>query len=67
MGTKDILQLIEYLISGGYLYSMNGEYPTLKVTELGIEVLKGKQKYLKKKLKKSNNFLMKKLTPYLKR
>ncbi|EMF0277285.1 DNA helicase RecQ [Enterococcus hirae] len=49
---KDILQLIEYLISGGYLYSMNGEYPTLKVTELGIEVLKGKQKVFKKEAEK---------------
>ena len=49
---KDILQLIEYLISGGYLFSMNGEYPTLKITELGIEVLKGKQKVFKKETKK---------------
>lgn len=49
---KDILQLIEYLIYGGYLFSMNGEYPTLKITELGIEVLKGKQKVFKKETKK---------------
>ncbi|MBF8807911.1 MAG: DNA helicase RecQ [Enterococcus lacertideformus] len=49
---KDILQLIEYLISGGYLLSMNGEYPILKVTELGINVLKGKQKVFKKEAKK---------------
>ncbi len=31
---------------------MNGEYPTLKVTELGIEVLKGKQKVFKKEAEK---------------
>ncbi|OQO71277.1 ATP-dependent DNA helicase RecQ [Enterococcus villorum] len=49
---KDILQFIEYLISGGYLFSMNGEYPTLKITELGIEVLKGNQKVFKKETKK---------------
>lgn len=49
---KDILQLIEFLISSGYLCVMNGEFPVLKVTALGIEVLKGKQKVFKKEAKK---------------
>lgn len=49
---KDILQLIEYLLSSGYLFALNGEYPTLKVTEFGVEVLKGNQKVFKKETKK---------------
>lgn len=49
---KDILQLIEYLISGGYLLSVSGEYPVLKVTESGIAVLTGKKQVFKKEPKK---------------
>ncbi|WP_165006119.1 MULTISPECIES: DNA helicase RecQ [unclassified Enterococcus] len=49
---KEILQLIEYLISGGYLVSVSGEYPVLKVTELGIQVLKGKESVYRKEPKK---------------
>ncbi|MFS0926823.1 DNA helicase RecQ [Enterococcus durans] len=49
---KDILQLIEFLISGGYLLSVSGEYPVLKVTELGIAVLTGKKQVFKKEPKK---------------
>lgn len=49
---KDILQLIEFLISSGYLLSGNGEYPVLKVTELGIAVLTGKKQVFKKEPKK---------------
>ncbi|TBX30296.1 DNA helicase RecQ [Enterococcus durans] len=49
---KDILQLIEFLISGGYLLSVSGEYPVLKVTESGIAVLTGKKQVFKKEPKK---------------
>lgn len=49
---KDILQLIEFLISGGYLLSVSGEYPVLKVTESGITVLTGKKQVFKKEPKK---------------
>ncbi|WP_426288415.1 DNA helicase RecQ [Enterococcus durans] len=49
---KDILQLIEFLISDGYLLSVSGEYPVLKVTESGIAVLTGKKQVFKKEPKK---------------
>ncbi|QED59353.1 DNA helicase RecQ [Enterococcus durans] len=49
---KDILQLIEFLISGGYLLSVSGEYPVLKITESGIAVLTGKKQVFKKEPKK---------------
>ena len=46
------MQLIEFLISGGYLLSVSGEYPVLKVTESGIAVLTGKKQVFKKEPKK---------------
>ncbi len=49
---KDILQLIEFLISSGYLLSVSGEYPVLKVTEPGIDILMGKKQVFKKEPKK---------------
>ncbi len=49
---KDILQLIEYLISSGYLLSVTGEFPVLKVTDKGIQVLKNEQKVYRKEAKK---------------
>ncbi|THE10100.1 DNA helicase RecQ [Enterococcus hirae] len=51
-GQKEILQLIEYLISGGYLIATSGEYPVLKVSEAGVHVLMGETKVYKKEPKK---------------
>ncbi|HFC9374555.1 TPA: DNA helicase RecQ [Enterococcus faecium] len=49
---KETMQLIEYLISNGYLLIINGEYPVLKVTERGIQVLKGQESVYRKEPKK---------------
>lgn len=49
---KETMQLIEYLISNGYLLTINGEYPALKVTERGIQVLKGQESVYRKEPKK---------------
>ncbi|HFQ3840099.1 DNA helicase RecQ [Enterococcus lactis] len=49
---KETMQLIEYLISNGYLLTINGEYPILKVTERGIQVLKGQEAVYRKEPKK---------------
>ncbi|EPC6550445.1 TPA: DNA helicase RecQ [Enterococcus faecium] len=49
---KETMQLIEYLISNGYLLTINGEYPVLKVTERGIQVLKGQESVYRKEPKK---------------
>lgn len=49
---KETMQLIEYLISNGYLLTINGEYPVLKVTERGIQVLKGQESVYRKETKK---------------
>lgn len=49
---KETMQLIEYLISNGYLLTVNGEYPILKGTERGIQVLKGQEAVYRKEPKK---------------
>ncbi|WP_395531370.1 DNA helicase RecQ [Enterococcus faecium] len=49
---KETMQLIEYFISNGYLLTINGEYPVLKVTERGIQVLKGQESVYRKEPKK---------------
>lgn len=49
---KETMQLIEYLISNGYLLTINGEYPVLKVTERGKQVLKGQESVYRKEPKK---------------
>ena len=49
---KETMQLIEHLISNGYLLTINGEYPVLKVTERGIQVLKGQESVYRKEPKK---------------
>ncbi|MFP3931277.1 DNA helicase RecQ [Enterococcus faecium] len=49
---KETMQLIEYLLSNGYLLTINGEYPVLKVTERGIQVLKGQESVYRKEPKK---------------
>ncbi|HGV8358802.1 DNA helicase RecQ [Enterococcus faecium] len=54
---KETMQLIEYLISNGYLLTINGEYPVLKVTERGIQVLKGQESVYRKEPKKVQQLL----------
>ncbi|HFH0610486.1 TPA: DNA helicase RecQ [Enterococcus faecium] len=49
---KETMQLIEYLISNGYLLTVDEEYPILKVTERGIQVLKGQEAVYRKEPKK---------------
>ena len=63
---KETMQLIEYLISNGYLLTINGEYPVLKVTERGIQVLKGQESVYRKEPKKVSSYRMKKPIHYLK-
>ncbi len=63
---KETMQLIEYLISNGYLLTVNGEYPILKVTERGIQVLKGQEAVYRKEPKKSSSCRMKRPIHYLK-
>ncbi|MDI6667788.1 DNA helicase RecQ [Leuconostoc falkenbergense] len=38
---KDLTQFIDYLTADGYLRFEGAEYPVLKVTKLGVDVLKG--------------------------
>lgn len=45
---KEITQLIDFLTAEGYLAPSDGQYPTLKVTNLGKQVLKGQVKVLRK-------------------
>lgn len=45
---KEVSDLIDFLTSSGYLKQLGGEYPTLKVSELGGSVLKGKAKVLRR-------------------
>lgn len=52
LSQKNILQLIDYLISSGYLLAASGEYPVLKVSDLGVQVLMGKVTVHKKEPKK---------------
>ena len=55
---KEIEALIDYLLASGYLKTAAGKYPTVTITALGVQVLKGKQgvkrKVTKAKVIKSN-------------
>ena len=53
LSQKNILQLIDYLISSGYLLAVSGEYPVLKVSESGVAVLMGKELSTKRNPKSS--------------
>ncbi len=54
------MQLIEYLISNGYLLTVSGEYPVLKVTERGIQVFTGQETvFIERNQRKSSSFRMK--------
>lgn len=45
---KNIVGLIDYLTAAGYLIASGGQFPVLKVTKLGLAVLKGEQKVSRK-------------------
>lgn len=48
MRKKDISSFIDFLTAGGYLEAQGGQYPTLGVTQLGAEVLRGAVKVSRK-------------------
>ncbi|MHC5373282.1 DNA helicase RecQ [Enterococcus sp. LJL120] len=43
-GQKELTQLIDYLTAEGYLIPSDGQFPTLKLANSGVEVLKGQRK-----------------------
>lgn len=45
---KDVTQLIDFLTAEGYLTPEDGQYPILKLSNLGVEVLKSQQKVMRK-------------------
>ncbi|MFD1419658.1 DNA helicase RecQ [Lactiplantibacillus songbeiensis] len=45
---KSVGELIEFLTAAGYLQSVGGQYPTLAVTQTGVEVLKGSTQVYRK-------------------
>lgn len=48
MHQKDVVGLIDYLTATGYLTASGGQFPVLKVTTLGADVLQGKEKVSRK-------------------
>lgn len=48
MHQKDVVGLIDYLTATGYLTASGGQFPVLKVTALGADVLQGKEKVSRK-------------------
>lgn len=45
---KSVAELIDFLTAAGYLFADGGQYPVLRVTELGGEVLHGNQQVFRK-------------------
>lgn len=45
---KEVVQLIDYLTAAGFLTPTEGQFPMLKVSATGVEVLLGKQKVTRK-------------------
>lgn len=45
---KAVVGLIDYLTAAGYLQASGGQYPTLRVSALGLEVLQGQQQVFRK-------------------
>ena len=45
---KDISRFIDYLTADGYLWIEGGEFPVLKLTDRGVQVLKGQLKVTKR-------------------
>lgn len=48
---KDLTALVDYVTASGYLTAGEGEYPTLKLTDLGVSVLKGQEQVYRKQQK----------------
>lgn len=48
MHQKDVVGLIDYLTATGYLAASGGQFPILRVTTLGADVLQGKEKVSRK-------------------
>lgn len=48
MHQKDVSGLIDYLTAAGYLTASGGQFPVLKVTSLGADVLQGKETVFRK-------------------
>lgn len=53
MRKKDITSFIDFLTAGGYLEAQGGQYPTLGVTQLGADVLRGAAKVSRKQAVKA--------------
>lgn len=53
MRKKDIASFIDFLTAGGYLEAQGGQYPTLGVTQLGADVLRGGAKVSRKQAVKA--------------
>ncbi|MFC6254630.1 DNA helicase RecQ [Secundilactobacillus hailunensis] len=54
---KSVAELIDFLTAAGYLLSVGGQYPVLKISDLGVEVLKGQQKVYRKVAIKATHVL----------
>ncbi|MFD1439921.1 DNA helicase RecQ [Lacticaseibacillus hegangensis] len=54
MRKKDIASFIDFLTAGGYLEAQGGQYPTLGVTQLGADVLRGAAKVSRKQAVKAH-------------
>lgn len=48
---KDLTALVDYLTASGYLTAGQEEYPTLKITEEGVSVLRGQETVYRKQQK----------------
>ncbi|WP_203651475.1 DNA helicase RecQ [Secundilactobacillus yichangensis] len=45
---KSVAELIDFLTASGYLLAEGGQYPVLRVSDLGVAVLQGKEKVYRK-------------------
>ena len=54
---KAVVGLIDYLTAAGYLQASGGQYPTLRVSALGLEVLQGQQQVFRKTALKATKSL----------
>lgn len=48
LSQKEVSQLIDFLTAEGYLVPTGGEFPTLKISPAGIEVLRGSQQVMRR-------------------
>lgn len=54
---KSITELIDFLTASGYLAADGGQYPILKITALGVQVLTGKEQVFRKVAVKASKAL----------